>query len=110
MVAAGALDRRITIQRKTVTQDDYGQEVETWADFAEVWAAQKPMRGNERFAVQQLLGTGVMTFQIRYRPDLAPSVEDRIEYDGRSWDITDVRELGRRESWEIDAKARTDVP
>jgi len=109
MVAAGTLDRRIAIQRKTITNDEYGQEVETWADLAEVWAALKPLRGNERFAVQQLLGTGVMTFLIRYRSDLQIGVEDRIEYDGRAWDITDVRELGRRESWEIDAKARVDA-
>src|SRR5215204_1692798 len=110
MVAAAVLDRQIVIQRKTVTQDEYGQEVETWADLATVRAEQRPLRGGERFSVQQLLGTSVLTFLIRWRPDLNLTVEDRIKYNDRDFDITDVREIGRHESLELDAKARADAP
>lgn len=107
---AGRLDRRIVIQKKTLTHDEWGEEVETWADLMTVWAQQQPDRGDERFAHQQLLGTAAMTFVIRARPDLALTVEHRISYHGRTWDITDVRELGRNQGLEVDAKARVDTP
>ena len=107
---AGRLDRRITIQGKTLTHDEFGEEVETWGDLMTVWAQLQSDRGDERFAHQQLLGTAASTFVIRRRPDLVLTVEHRINYNGRTWDITDVRELGRNQGLEIDAKARVDTP
>jgi SPP1 family predicted phage head-tail adaptor len=106
---AGKLDRRITIQRKSVTESGSGEPIETWADLATVWAQARPLRGDERFATRQLVGTAVMTFHIRYRGDLAITVKDRISYDGKLWDILDVREVGRHVVTEIDTKARADV-
>lgn len=106
---AGKLDRRITIQRASIAASGSGEPVETWADLATVWAQARPVRGEERFATRQLVGTAVMTFYMRYRSDLAITVKDRISYDGKTWDILDVREVGRRVVTEIDAKARADV-
>lgn len=105
---AGKLDRRITIRRKTITWSGSGEPIETWADLATVWAQQRPNRGGERFATRQLVGTAVMTFHIRYRAGL--TVQDRIVYDGKTWDIADIREIGRKVVHEIDCAARADVP
>lgn len=105
---AGKLDRRLIIQRKSITYSDSGEPIETWATLATVWAQARPNRGDERFSVRQLVGTAVMTFLIRYRSDLALTVEDRLSYDGKTWDIADLRELGRRVGTEIDATARAD--
>lgn len=106
---AGKRDRRITIQRKTVTVSPSGEPIETWADLVTVWAQARPNRGDERFATQQLVGSAVMTFVMRYRSDLALTVQDRLSYDGKLWDVLDIRELGRRVGLEVDAKARADV-
>ena len=104
---AGKLDRRITIQAKTVSQSSSGEPQETWADVATVWAQARPNRGAERFATIQNVGSAVMTFHIRYRDDL--TVLNRISYDGKIWDIIDVRVIGRNVVTEIDCTARADI-
>lgn len=108
-MGAGKFDRRLVIQRKAVAESESGEPVETWSEIAYVWAQQRPNRGNERFAARQLVGEAVMTFHIRYRADLALTVQDRLSYEGKLWDIRDIREIGRRVIMEIDATARADV-
>ncbi|WP_166163115.1 phage head closure protein [Chelativorans oligotrophicus] len=103
---AGKLDRRLTIRRFTVIgRDEFNAPIKDWSDLATVWAQQRPNRGGERFAAQQIAGSSVMTFHIQYRD---VKVTDRILYDGREWNITDVREVGRRVVTEIDCVARQD--
>lgn len=103
---AGKLDRTIDLQALTTTTDSFGEPIETWTTFASPAAAVMPNRGNERFTAQQVVGDAVVTFKIRYRTDV--SVLTRIVYDGRNWDVHDVREVGRREGLEIDASARAE--
>jgi len=106
---AGDLDRSIVIQSKTVTQDAFGQDVETWTKIhtaTTLAAGVLPVRGGERFTAQQTIGKGMVTFRVRWRDDV--TVLNRIVYDGRNWDIHDVRPLGRREGLEIDASARAE--
>ncbi|WP_157014893.1 phage head closure protein [Mesorhizobium xinjiangense] len=103
---AGKIDRRLTIRRFTVVgTNPLNEDIYDWADIATVWAQQRPNRGNERFAAQQIAGSAVMTFHIRYRD---VSVTDRLRYAGKEWNITDVREIGRGVVTEIDAVARQD--
>jgi SPP1 family predicted phage head-tail adaptor len=104
---AGQLDRTIELQSVATAPNSFGELVETWTTFASPAAAIVPTRGNERFTAQQLVGHAVTTFRIRYRTGL--TVLNRIVYDGRQWDIHDVREIGRREGLEIDASARSET-
>ena len=106
---AGELNRSIVIQGASVTQDGFGEDVYTWTKIHTddtLPAAIKPNRGNERFTAQQVVGKAVATFKIRWRSDV--TVTNRIVYDGRDWDIHDVRPLGRREGLEIDVSARSE--
>jgi SPP1 family predicted phage head-tail adaptor len=57
-LTAGRLDRRISIESKTVVQDEFGQPVETWAELATVWAHKRDIRANERFRAQQEIALG----------------------------------------------------
>jgi SPP1 family predicted phage head-tail adaptor len=103
---AGQFDRRITIQRQSITQSDSGEEIVTWVDVATVWARKIENRGEERFASQQFIGHAVKTFQIRWSTLVAElTIEHRIVFDGRTFDITDIRELARREGIEFDCYA-----
>lgn len=102
----GQLDRAITIQQRTVTQDAAGQEIETWSLLAVVWARIRPQKGGERFSAQQVVGKAVMTFRIRHRTDV--TVQHRLVWDGKTWDIHDIREIGRRAALELDASARSE--
>jgi SPP1 family predicted phage head-tail adaptor len=104
---AGKLDRRLTLQRQVLVETPpFNERVPTWVDVAEVWAQQRPNRGAERFSAQEINGEAVMTFHIRYRTDV--TVKDRIAFEGRLWNILDVREIGRRVVTEIDAVARAE--
>lgn len=100
---AGKLDRRITVQRAETTTDDFGADIETWEDVATVWAQQRPNRGAERFSAQQVAGSNVLTFHIRYLAGL--TTRDRVIYNNFIFNIKDVREIGRRVVTEFDAVA-----
>lgn len=102
----GAMDRRITIRRKTVVTDDYGAEIETWADAVTIWAGVTALRGTERFAASQTMASVDTRFKIRWRNDITPL--DIIAYDGREYDISAVIPLGRQEALELYANTRAE--
>lgn len=106
---AGQLDRRITVLRPIVAQSDSGEETRSFAALATVAARKIENRGQERFAAQQYVGHAVRTFWIRWSSTVAViNDEYKILFDGRAFDITDVREIGRREGIEIDGYARAE--
>lgn len=108
---AGALDRRITLMRNQPSQSARGGLADNWVAIQELYAQVKYARGGERFATQQVVGQGVVTFLIRWDGAWSDfNVKDRVSFDGRDYDVRDVRELGRREGIEIDATARSEVP
>jgi SPP1 family predicted phage head-tail adaptor len=107
MIEAGKLDRRIRVQRATVIIDDLGSEVPAWADLRETWASVEWVRDSERFRAAEVSAAVEVRFQIRW--GLGVTVRDRVIYDGRVWDISAVKELGRREGQEISAAARAEA-
>src|SRR3546814_5319787 len=58
------LDQKITLQRFTATQDEYGEEVQTWADLGAERAKKFQGRGDERRAAAREQGTKVATFMM----------------------------------------------
>lgn len=108
---AGLLNRRISLMRNQPIQSSSGAPKENWVALANVWASVRYDRGAERFVTQQVVGQGVVTFAIRWSTIVSDIVvKDRVQFDGRDYDIRDVRELGLREGIEIDATARSEVP
>lgn len=62
---AGRLNRRITIQARTDSQNTTGETVWTYADWQTVWASVEPMTGRETFVAQQAQSTTTVAFRIR---------------------------------------------
>lgn len=104
------LDRKITLERFNYTTDSgSGEQVKTWSALATVWASKRDVSDSERVASAEVSAEIGTRFQIRWDSswsDLNP--KDRVVYDGRTYDIVGVKELGRREGLEISAKARAD--
>lgn len=101
---AGKMDRRVTLLKWQETRRDaLNAPIEDWVSVATVWAQQRPERGAERFTAAQIAGAKVMTFHIRFRSDI--SIKDRLSHEGQIFEISDVRELGRRVVSEIDCVA-----
>ena len=110
MVDPARFDRRITIQRKTTTQNDLGEKVETWSDLVTVLAARRDVSDSERIAAAEVSATITTRFQIRWSTnvqDVNPGGH-RILFGDRLYDIAAVKEVGRREGIEITAAARAE--
>lgn len=119
---AGTLDRKITIQRGSVSLSASGDSTITWGTLVQrLSAAVTPTRGDERFTHPQLHAKQTTTFRVRWHEaisDLNP--KDRIVYpaigSGETpeptaiYDVLAVHEHGRRETFEIIAFRRADVP
>lgn len=112
------LDRRIDIERKDVTSDEYGQEVPGWTKIAQRRpAAVRPVRGDERFEAEQFVARQQTEFIMRWALSIAElSPLDRIIYpagmaptDAEIYDIIEVVEVGRREGFRVVAARRAEV-
>lgn len=124
---AGSLDRKVDIQRKTVTQDDFGQDVETWTNLsARRSASYMPIKAEERFTADQFIAREQVEFRIRHSeivanlnaldrviypaidPDASP--EDTIT-NSRTYDIMGVLEgRGRKRELRILCARRPEQP
>lgn len=108
-LAAGKLDRRIILDRPTVTQNSLGEEVTVWVQLARVWASWRRASSNETLAGAEIEASVSDVFEIRYSSqvfDLNPKC--RLTYANREYDIVTVDEIGRREGLRIGAVARSD--
>ncbi len=93
----GKLDRKISIETRTTTKDEFGQEIDAWSELANVWAEYKP-RMNSAAALtetaDQIQFREVASFVTRYRSDVPDTA--RIRYAGKIWIITQRGESGGR--------------
>ena len=108
---AGALNRRIRIDRGILTRDGLGGEVRTWQPLTTVWAAMTQISDGERMRADERAAELSARFVIRWSL-LAASIDpqDRVIYAGKTHHIFAVKELGFREGIEITAGARAETP
>lgn len=85
---AGTLTRRVRLESRVETDDDVGQPIATWVEFAEVWGAVEPVRGREFITEEQLHAVGDLKIRIRYLPGVEEKM--RAVCDGVLYDIIAV--------------------
>lgn len=93
----GKLDRKITINEATFTQDAFGENIPTISALASVWAKFDFKGGDAGYDADTFAGTSKAEVVIRYRTDLQISPKHYIEYDSKDWYIRNIREIGRGE-------------
>ncbi len=96
---AGALDRRVLLQRATVTQDAANQEVLSWADFARAWARRRDMRGQERFQGETRFAARTAVYELRYLAGV--DEEMRLIDNGITYQIVGIAEDARQGRLEL---------
>lgn len=103
-IGAGAFDRRITIQRVTETRDPATNAiVESWSThLADAPASVKQTPGREFLEGNQIVAERRAVFTVRYA-DIRET--DRVVFDGRDFNISDIREIGRRRFLELQCEA-----
>lgn len=105
----GRMDRRITIQRATETRDDFNNVVKTWSTLKTVWAEKRDVSDSERISSQEVGADITTRFWIEWYRDLEDlNPKDQLVYNGNTYRITAVKEMGRKQGMEITASARTD--
>lgn len=85
---AGRLRRRVQLQSKTTTRNDYGEPVETWSTQATVWARVRVGRGQEMRRGDVADAQYTHEIGIRERSDV--DERWRALWNGRTLDIVGV--------------------
>lgn len=87
-MGAGALNQRITFQRRTEYSDGIGGIVSAWGNLAcvpSVWASVRAKTGREGAENEQVEAASTYVFTVYSRSDL--SERDRIVWGGRDYNI-----------------------
>jgi SPP1 family predicted phage head-tail adaptor len=96
MPSASQRTELIVFQRATTTEDDYGQPIETWADYVTRRARVRFRTAQEKREAAQEAASQTATFECVRSADLnAVTLKDRISYLGSAWDITASEPLDR---------------
>lgn len=95
-LAAGALNRRIEIRRKSTTSDGHGGQDESWSLVDTVWAEAISQNGREAVLAGTLQGVSAWRIRIRWRSDMTQA--DQLSLDGKTLNIRSIEDPdGRRE-------------
>ncbi|HQO33133.1 MAG TPA: phage head closure protein [bacterium] len=101
-MAAGQLDRRITIKEPAITTGPYNEkQITGWTQVCETWADVEIGAGSEGYSEGQEGVSASATFLIRYRTGLDATM--RITYEDEDYQIQFIEEVGRRHMLRISA-------
>lgn len=110
-----SLDRTITIERAVERRDEFGGITNEWVLVQTMRAKVVQGGTSEQLMGAGLVESGVITFRTRFlRTRFATDAgmvigfltTDRLTFEGRLYDIKDIREIGRRRGLEIRAQRR----
>ena len=85
---AGDLRHRITIQQLAEAENDMGDIVQVWTDFAIVWASVEPLSGREYLSAQQVTSETSGRIRMRYKAGVMATM--RVLFGGRIYRILSV--------------------
>ena len=96
---AEKMDRKITLQRGSYTVNEYGTPTYSWADLATVPVQMIQCSTTEFVRAQGATEAEILVFRLRYFAGLTTA--DRLLFEGRPFNITELSELGRKDGIEL---------
>lgn len=96
---AGRLRNRITIQKKVIGKDNFGQDIDQWVDVCNVRAEIRDISGREYQSSQAEQSQTDCKILIRHRNDITPDM--RVMCNGIYYDIKAVLEDVKRTRLEL---------
>lgn len=99
MINPSNLNRKIKIQRKLNVINELNESVPTWITINSVYAQVTPINAKEVFRSNKLNSDKLCKFVIHYVKDIR--YEDRLEFEGKPFDIRNIAEIGLRGGIEI---------
>lgn len=115
-MAAGKLDRRIQFRRATLSDDGFSSAL-TWDDEqpsnnnlgSPVWGSRADVSDGEKWRAGEVGAVITSRFVVRSSTfTRSITAKDRLVCDGREYEITGIKEIGRLDRLEISAAARAD--
>lgn len=106
MIEAGKLDRRIQILRAGSLDDGLQVRTDVFAPIgSRIWASFTPISDSERFRADSVWQDMTARFRVRYSGFTAGiTAKDRLVCEGATYAIGGIKEVGRREGFEITAR------
>lgn len=94
---SGQRTELIVFERATMVENEYGEPVPTWAEYASRWVRVRFGTAQEKRNAAQEGGVQSATFEcLRSATLSAITLADRISYLGSFWDLTEVAPLDRK--------------
>lgn len=85
---SAALRNLVTFERRSATENDFGEQTDVWTEITRDWASIEPISGREFFAAQQTQSDITTRIICRYSSALAAvTAKDRIVYNSTVYDI-----------------------
>jgi SPP1 family predicted phage head-tail adaptor len=81
MAEIGPKRHRLTIERRSTAENDFGQPSDAWSTVATIWGRVRALSGRELATAAEIRPETSLRVEIRYRSDLTP--EDRFDFNGR---------------------------
>jgi head-tail adaptor len=108
-MSAGKFDRQVVIVTpvQPIETDSWNEATGPPPTRVNAWASIKTAPGVERFQSAENLALAPMRFFFRWRAGLV-SPTSWIEFDGKTFDVKSVEEVGRRQLLQVGAIARAE--
>ena len=94
MISATELTHKISIYKKSITQDAELNAVETWLEVRSIWASPMPKTGKEYYKLNVVNSEITEVFKVRYIGGITP--HNRIKFRCKYLEIIDVINEGER--------------
>lgn len=93
-IRIGELRHRLVLEDATRIDDGSGSALENWEQHSVVWAALRPIQGNEREVADKLAGHVSHEIWLRYRSGVKPQM--RFRHGERIFEIRAIVDVGER--------------
>ncbi len=102
---SGTRNRIIVLEQRTVIEDEYGGEQETWQEFAREYAAVYFGSGSEQRQAAQQGGSQTASFEVLSNSTTRSIsiIDHRIIFDSGIWNITSKADVGLNDGVRITA-------
>lgn len=84
--------RKIIVQKRTITQDDIGNQIEVWEDWKTLKAEKTGLWGQEYYAAKAVNEQDTIIFTVRHVAfvDEMDTVDYRVMFESKAYDIKNI--------------------
>nr|WP_303244225.1 phage head closure protein [uncultured Cellulosilyticum sp.] len=86
----GKLNKRITIERQSEVEDEYGVSKISWVPLKTVWCSINGLYGREYWEAKKYEAENTLSISIRYASCADITTKDRVNFNGKLFNIQHI--------------------